>query len=215
MKSIKWADHLFNFIAVILGVLIAFYIDAAAEARKEKKDRKLILQSFIEELKQDEHNFKSYQIPDNEQQSAGLLRLMEHLVSRQMDSIEVLLPVALGLNNSSPNNSTYLAVVSSGKINLIENVRTKKAITSYYDALTVEAQYRGEAQLNFFNDELIPWLMDHTDLLNLNAEDVAGRTDFVNRLLIYQSLIENKMEHYKVILKEAESLRKELEAALE
>jgi hypothetical protein len=36
MKKVDWPNHLLNFIAVILGVFLAFYVSDRAEKRKER-----------------------------------------------------------------------------------------------------------------------------------------------------------------------------------
>ena len=38
MKSVNWFDHLLNFVAVILGVSLAFYISTRAEKSREKEE---------------------------------------------------------------------------------------------------------------------------------------------------------------------------------
>ena len=69
MKQINWSDHILNFLAVIIGVTLAFYVSDSADKSREKEELRLIVQSFIDELEEDRETYEDYQIPSNEEQS--------------------------------------------------------------------------------------------------------------------------------------------------
>jgi len=208
MKNIRWPDQILNFLGVILGVLMAFYISSAAESHKEEQELENILSSFRTELGNDLKEYSESQIPYHEAQIESIGKLFESL----SDSADEELSVVFEATNYSPQNTTYLSVVSSGKLALIKDLELRKNISRYYDVLSSEAVERGKAQIDFFMNEIIPWMIDHTDLMNVETEDVAGDTAFANRLLLYQSLIQGKTEQYQEISNSAHVLLQQIEA---
>jgi len=207
MKKINWPDHLLNFVAVILGVLLAFQIESIAENNKEKRELNEILQSFIEDIDMDRETYDDFQIPTNEQQSEMIGKLLTSILSNQVDSIEEQISVTFDVQNYSPISSTYLSVISSGKFGLIRDFEIKKAISDYYDVLAGESLKQGEVQMEFFLKEIIPWMVENTNILDIESEDVDGNIEFANRLVIYQTLINNKARQYKKLSKAAEELK--------
>ncbi len=210
MKNINWSDHFLNFLAVILGVLLAFQVESLAGEKKEKKEVEEILQSFIQDIEGDMEAFNDFQIPTNEKQSEAIGGLLAIILSDQVDSAEEQLSLAFNVQNYSPVSSTYLSATSSGKIGLIKDFEIKKAISNYYGVMANESVKRGELQLDFFMKEIIPWMIESTNIMDLEFEDVADDIKFANRLAIYKSLIDNKTEHYKSISEDAEDLKKSL-----
>ena len=210
MKRINWLDHLLNFFGVILGVLLAFYIGAAAETNKDKQDLNTILQSMARELEMDERAFKNGQIPSNTRQSKALHSLLEGVVSENLDTINQHLSAILNLDNSSPNSTTYTSVLSSGRLELIDDLNLKLSISRYYEELAQEAQWRGEVQWEFLKTEILPWLTKHVNLMDMQPNQVAGNTEFANKVILYQGLLENKLDHYKTVSAAALALRQDI-----
>ena len=210
MKRINWLDHLLNFFGVILGVLLAFYIGAAAEKSKDKQELDIILQSLVRELEMDERAFKEGQIPSNTQQSSALNSLLEGLITENQDTINQYLSSILNLDNSSPNSTTYTSVLSSGRLELIDDLNLKLSISRYYEELAQEAQWRGEVQWEFLKTEILPWLSKHVDLMDMQPNQVAGNTEFTNKVIIYQGLLENKLDHYQKIADAASNLKQDI-----
>jgi hypothetical protein len=68
MKQINWSDHILNFLAVIIGVTLAFYVSDNSDRKREKDELEKITRSFISELQDDRETYLEYQIPDNEVQ---------------------------------------------------------------------------------------------------------------------------------------------------
>ncbi|MEM6805558.1 MAG: hypothetical protein AAF696_29445, partial [Bacteroidota bacterium] len=79
MKRINWPDQILNFIGVILGVLLAFYITEIAENSKEKKEIKEFLTSFIGELDADIEAYDGRGISLNEEQSKVINQVIRNI----------------------------------------------------------------------------------------------------------------------------------------
>lgn len=203
MNNINWPEAILNFIAVILGVFLAFQIESSAADAREEKELEEIIQSFVKELENDHRNYVDYQIPSNEAISASIDTLLI-LIKSGEEGGQLNLP--LDLNNYSPVSSTYSSVVSSGKFSLIKDLQIKKGITNYYESLSSEAEQRGQVQVEYFLKEIIPWLVANTDLLNVELEDFLEDDEFANLLLIYKGLIDNKISQYELVAAEADTL---------
>lgn len=76
MKRIKWLSHVINFVAVILGVLLGFYINEQARSSDEEKERILLINSMINDLTADIKTYQDYQIPVNEKYKEGIDSLL-------------------------------------------------------------------------------------------------------------------------------------------
>ncbi len=209
MKKINLINHFLNFVAVILGVLLAFYVNSCSETNKEKNELREIVISLVADLENDHKTYSEFQIPTNVKQSKELENLIADILSTENKTQEKL-SVSVEVENYSPISSTYLSINSSGKINLIDDLEVKKMLSNYYDILSEESIKKGEIQVNFFLNEILPWMMENTDLLDIKSEELIGQKKLANRLILYRTLIENKTDQYKVIDKASIELQKML-----
>ena len=214
MKKIDWLNHFFNFIAVILGVFLAFWVSTRAEKIKDKRELQEIVVSLIDDLKSDQNTYQNYQIPLNEMQSDNIARLIIGIKTSNTDTITDYLSAALGIENFSPTSSTYLSISTSGKINLIDDLAIRYGLSDYYDVLSVESQEKGKVQVDFFLNQITPWLMDHIDLTDPDPEQLANSTEFANRLILFQTFIDNKTEGYHRLYEAAGVLEEKLKKLL-
>lgn len=209
MNKINWINHFFNFTAVILGVFLAFYVDSLSIERKEKQELQEIIKSLIEDLDKDHNTYSEYQIPSNEEQVEALGALIELILSEVPKPSEEV-DANINVNNYSPVSSTFLSLTTSGKINLIEDLMVRKALSNYYDILSTESIKKGELQVDFFMKEILPWLIENTDLTNITPDDFVGQKKMANKLILYQSFISNKIEQYRAIDESAIELKEML-----
>lgn len=214
MKKIDWLNHLFNFTAVILGVFLAFYVSDRAEKRKEKQELKIIVESLIEDLKSDQSTYLDYQLPVNRKHAEDIAELLEAILNEELDRINTYMSELLMLDNYSPNSTTYLSSTTTGKLTLIEDLEIKKMLSAYFDVQAAEVQKRGEIQTDFFLDDLLPWLMQNTNLGDMDPKSLVGDQILLNKLVIYQSFITNKIQGYEELVAFGAELIVELEAIL-
>ncbi|MEL6254981.1 MAG: DUF6090 family protein [Bacteroidota bacterium] len=215
MQNINWPDQILNFLGVILGVLLAFYISSAAETKKDRKELKNILKSFKTEIGKDLKEYQNGQIPFNSEQAEKMGNLLASIQKYKEDGTSEQMSFSFDVSNYSPQRTTYLSIVSSGKLGLIEDLELRKEIANYYDVFAEEAIEQGKAQIEYFMKEIIPWMIENTDMMNFDDEDIVDDTRFSNRVLLYQSLILNKVEQYKLVSEAAESLLVKIEKEIE
>lgn len=214
MKQINWADHILNFLAVIIGVSLAFYISSYSEQKKEQKEFRQIIQSLTDELSSDRASYIEFQIPSNEEQSTQLEELIGLVVAGDLDSLPDQMSVSFDLNNHSPSTVTFNSISASGKLNLIEDFELRNEVSKFYEEQVKEAQVRGEAQTVFLMDRIMPWMVENTDLLDMDFESMVENKQFVNLLAIYKTLIDSKTQHYKSLVEKSTNLEEKLNEIL-
>lgn len=64
-QMIHWQNHFFNFLAVILGVYLAFFISEWSKENRDRKEMKVLIESLITDLSDDIRVYEEYQIPIN------------------------------------------------------------------------------------------------------------------------------------------------------
>ena len=215
MKSkINWLNHLFNFLAVILGVYLAFFINEQAKKSQDRSESFLLMTSLVNDFEQDIQTYEKYQIPVNTQIQQEVSALIDMLSTGSIEDIEKNLSSILQVENFSPTVSTYSSMKLSGKLRLIEDLDLQKKLTSYYEGLVIESTRKDEYQVNFFTNELMSWLTDNVDLMEMKLFRDDDLVTLRNKLIIYGSLIEQKVTTYEMIVEDSESLKTQIESIL-
>ena len=62
-RKYNWMNHFFNFLAVILGVYLAFYLSERSKINQERKESMILMNSLVNDLSDDIKTYESYQIP--------------------------------------------------------------------------------------------------------------------------------------------------------
>ncbi len=210
----NWLNHLLNFVAVILGVYLAFYINEKAKANQDRNESLLLMNSLANDLSEDIRTYEGYQIPENIQHKQNVENLLDLLSADNLEGIEGQLPTILQLENFEPTTSTYSSMKASGKLRLIDDLALQKKLTGYYEGLVFESVKKGEFQVDFFVKELLPWLTDNVDMLEMKILNKGELIILRNKLIIYVSLIEQKVKTYEMIVEDSKQLKMRIESML-
>ncbi len=213
MNGINWSDHLLNFVAVILGVSLAFYISDSSARKKEKKELDQIIQSLIDELDTDINVYETYQIQSNKEHAKKIQEVINLIQSNRQDSLYEKFSYINSFNNYAPRNVTFNSITSSGKVDLIGDYELRRKITYYHEVWVAEANFKGENQVNFYNNNLLPWVLENTDFLDPDLS-VLDNAELTNILVFYQLIIEGKVKQYERLVEQGKELKAELEAFL-
>jgi len=214
-KQYHWFNHLFNFLAVILGVYLAFYINERAKTNQDRQEKRVLMQSLIEDLDEDISTYEDYQILENAKIQQEINKLMQELNSDNQKGISEQLPSVLQVESYMPTSSTYTSMKSAGKLTLLDNLELQKALSDFYEGLVVETELKGQYQVDYFTDDILSWYSQNVDILNMQLMNEANLTVFRNKLLIYQSLLDQKIETYKMVVRDSKALKSEIESLLE
>jgi len=210
----NWLNHLFNFLAVILGVYLAFYINERAQINQDQNESIMLMNSLLADLSKDIKAYEEYQIPVNKQYQQNVERLLSSLMTNDMDEIGEKISDVLGVENFTPSTSTYSSIKASGKLGLIDDLELQKMLTDYYEGLAVESIRKGEYQVDFFTGELMSWLTNNVDLTDMQLIHTNELIVFRNKLIIYGSLINQKVESYEMIVEDSKKLQFQIESLL-
>ena len=211
----NYINHLLNFLAVILGVFLAFYISDKAEINQDKKESRMLLESLANEINNDIETYTNYQIPDNENHIENLDKLIVALAEKNIEKINEQLPAIFNLNNYRASASTYSSIKASGKLKLIENFDLRRSISVFYEGVATESKIKGEFQVDFFKTELLPWAISNMDLMEMRLLDDYDKIILKNKIIIYKSLILQKVDSYKMIVEESVKLKAKIDSVLE
>lgn len=214
MSGINWSDHILNFVAVILGVSLAFYISSNSERNKERDEYSQMIRSLIEELETDIGIYTDYQIGANRDQSETIMEVVEMLTNNQSDSLLEKFQGCMSFTNYSPRNVTFNSISSTGKLDLIESYDLRKQISTYHEVWVAEAEFQGNMQVDFYRESLQSWIIKNGDFLNPDL-DVLRDKELVNMLIIYKSQIDGKLRKYERLVEEAKALKTKLEELIE
>ena len=210
----NWPNHLFNFLAVILGVYLAFYINEKAQINQDQNESLLLMNSLLGDLSEDIQAYEEYQIPVNIQYQQNVERLLNSLMTDNTEELGEQIPAILSVENFTPSTSTYSSIKASGKLRLIEDLALQKKLSDYYEGLVIESTRKNEYQVEFFTNELMTWLTNNVDLLEMEIQNTDELMILRNKLLIYGSLIDQKVKSYEMIVKDSKELKLQIESML-
>jgi hypothetical protein len=213
-RKYSWISHFFNFIAVILGVYLAFYINEKAKINQEREESIILMNSLVNDLSEDIKSYTEYQIPENIQQQKNIGNLLKILSTDTIEDAISQLSSVFQVENFSPTTSTYSSMKYSGKLTLIDNLALQKKLSNYYEGLVIESVKKGEFQANYFTKELLSWLTSNVDLLSMELLKQDELTILRNKLIIYESLIEQKVNTYTLVVEESKKLKERIESIL-
>lgn len=211
---LNWLGHFLNFLAVILGVYLAFYMNERAKIKDDRAEGKLLMEALLADLSDDINSYAEYQIPLNEQHLKNVAELLQVLSSDMSADTTGSLATIFDVQNFAPTTATYSSMKSSGKLRLISDLSLRKGLTSYYEGLVLESVAKGEFQVDYFTDELLVWLTEHADLSTMALTADADRLVLQNKLIIYQSLIDQKVESYRMVVERSQALKAQIEELL-
>ena len=214
-EKYSWTNHLFNFLAVILGVYLAFYVNERAKMNQDKKESVILMNSLLNDLSEDIKLYEDYEIPENVQQQKNIGELLELLASNNLEDIGSKLTIVFQVENYAPTTSTYSSMKSSGKLTLIDDLSLQKELSDFYEGLVFESVKKGEFQVEFFTNELLSWVTTNVDLMEMKLLKRDELIILRNKLIIYESLIEQKVSSYQQIVEDSKKLTFNIESILD
>lgn len=208
--SISWLNHILNFVAVILGVFLAFYISERARMGNQNEEMAQFKESLFQDLEEDKKAYASYHIPINTEAVEQIDTLIQLLSTQRWEEINQALPLLFSIENYTPTAATYNTLEASGKLTYFDDLSLQNAISGYYLGLIMECEAKNEAQVDYFISEVVPWLVDHSDFETMRLTGQQEVRKLKNLLIFYQVLVRQKKEQYELILQEATSLQEVL-----
>lgn len=173
--------YFFEFVVIILGVSISFWINERDRVKKKEKLHQQDTIDLISDLKTDEKNFESVlnSINEGEKKTRRLIRVIEKAKAKTInydtfvDSI-ISIGYVYGYSTFFMNNATYKSLISNGRIQLFPN-QLNTEIKKYYEYVSKRVDDNNhivdEITLNYYNN-----IHPFTLYLSNNGNDLDRKT---------------------------------------
>ena len=190
-SKIKWSNHVIELLIVIMGIIIAFWLNNKATQSKENRQKIVYLNDIRNDLKKDSVRLSS-NIRNNEAKSEKLLRGLD-LIKNSESSIDSVLMYVLEIGNYdffNPENFTLTSLLQSGDLKIIDSEETKRELLRLlriYDSID-------NMQNNFLqalDDNYFPMLLTKVDMIEFKAIDPS---------FFYDLEIKNYCAHFTLVI---------------
>ncbi len=144
-RSRKGLDFVFEFLAIILGVLVAFWLSSWGEVRKEKKLEKFYLNELVQNLSLDQEQLRAV-IKDQSKRADvlnWLLEMMPHTELKDKNKVDSTYASTRGNRTFFPATGAYKSMVSEGSLDLISNKELVTLLVELYEFYYVRSIYLG------------------------------------------------------------------------
>lgn len=180
----KVLEYLIEFILVIVGISIAFWLSERAEDNKKDKLEVQYLEDLKEDLQAD-IDLIDYLAILNQGKTAELEKALTYLAGQPseltLDSIPYYGQAIGNLNFFYPNNFTYISLKQSGDFKIVKNHDVRKLLVRLYSSY--ETLEREQSNLiNALDDHFFPKYFDSYELITNKVVDLSyfGSPNFSN-----------------------------------
>ncbi|WKK76751.2 DUF6090 family protein [Marivirga salinae] len=209
-----WLNHSVNFVAIIIGVYLAFYMNERTKENQHREESLILMNSLRTDLQSDIESYESYQIPENKRHQQNVGNLLNILLKDSLSGNEDQLSTIFELQNYEPSSATYSSMKSSGKLSLLNDLSLQNELANFYEGFALESIDKGESQVDFFSEELLPWYMNNLDFTNMQVLNPSELVVLRNKLIIYETLIDQKLQSYEGIVRESKALKNSIDALI-
>ena len=166
-SKINWRQAIAEVGLLMLGVLLALWVDSAVDSRQELAEEQQYLVALIEDFEENRDALAAHIRAASLTRDADLALLQTPVDAHPVETIRTLLGNAFLIQQFEPVMATYQDMVNSGDIRLLRN-----------DILRVSlARFEGQARLQA---ETSRWAWDHwvrfEEPLLIEARALAGST---------------------------------------
>ena len=222
-REIPWPRILAEGVAIVVSILLAFWIQAWWEGRQDRDDELVILSNLLEEFRQVRENIadiQDYQVAIRAS-AYRLAELSEHPAEADDEEIEQLLTDMTWLSSPSKFSVPVLsATLDRGDDRLISNPGLRIRLILFTDKFEWIRETMQE-DVDFMKWYLEPFLSKHASILHLFQTDqrrpgtsgfvfpsppVEPQTAFSHRPLLEQREFQNLMLQRATILEDIVSL---------
>lgn len=132
-EKIQWKNQTINFLAIIVGVYVAFYLTERSAQATSRKQAKAYLASMADDLGND---IKNLQVAtDTIRQVLKVSQTLTRSIATQRiptDSVQVMINSLYIIAPFTPQDNSYQSLKASGKFDAIDNVELRRKITELY-----------------------------------------------------------------------------------
>jgi len=182
-ERIQWKNQLINFVAIIIGVYVAFYITERSARASKQKQVQYMLSSMADDLEEDIKNLKGstdtlkffLKVSKSLANSVAIGHPPKDSINFMINSLSIMLPFV-------PKDNSFQSLQMSGNFELVD-MKLRKEITElyhqHYGAIRISDNISEQMRIEM----IAPFLMQHLqfDANGLkNANELWKNTMFVN-----------------------------------
>ena len=161
-KKNKWKEYLAELLVVIVGITIAFALENYSKEKKDKDEQTLYLNAISADLNKDIAHIES--LIDSSKV------LMQHVTevfqfnytqaaTEQFKRHHITSTYTVPYFKS--NNGSYLSLINSGDMKIIESFELRNAITDLYTVWYTEIERMDAFIQNLVNEMIYPYMLDN------------------------------------------------------
>ena len=161
-KPLKYLRYAIGeIILVVVGILIALSINNWNEYRKERLLEYGLLGKISENILEDIAEYEIYAADDSVEITNidSVLAIIRNPFKYQTNDINKPIKSLLVLRKLTPNKSAVTNLISSGKINIIENKDLLEQILEYYNRMDRHIDGVDDALFTYTRNQIGPYLM--------------------------------------------------------
>ena len=199
----KWPEYLLEILVITIGVLGAFSLNSWNELRKDSASELSALMDLKQEFAKNTDVFSDhYQFKKGMSQT--WMNFISNISNRQLNKSERLItPVSPGVRTYNPSRSILSYILSTGKIDKVENDSLKYFLTNWNDILLDYAEDEAR-HLEFWDKEitvlersLLPYRFYNVD--SIDAEKNAFYNKNETKKMIFEAF--DNLEYQNLLLR--------------
>jgi hypothetical protein len=166
-KDSVWRHPLLEGLAVLVGILVAFGIDASWQARSERLSERAYLEAVRNELVDARQHFvdRDRELARDMERAAEIVRILGATEALNLaDDSVTTLALQLGPQSvQTPPRAALDDLTSSGGIALVDNSSVRRAVASYQSALNNDAAAQ-ELMVDLWLNHFAPYRSAHATI---------------------------------------------------
>ncbi len=218
IRSINWLNHFIELMVVILGVTIAFMLNSWKESRDISKSENEYLQSIVNDLNADIVFLDTLSIL-TQSNLASLDSLLDVIQSNDFSNDSLIRSYHFHFQSQSDfltRNVTYLSMLNSGKLEIIQDFKLKMSIIqlyqSDYDHLNLIEKNYNELMRN----HVIPYAAENFvyNVPMVENKEYFTSNKFIGMVYSIRYSVEYKMDLYNRFRDHAIQLKSDIQEYL-
>lgn len=210
----NWNKLLLELIVVFLGVTAGFVLNNWGTHRQEKQDEKKYITGFYQDAEANLVELEEFIKADSLWLNRNI-QILAALVEKSLpeDSAKSAMGQLVELAKIDFNTGTYENITNSGNLNIINNFETRTDLVEYHLEIDRVIFIQDFFQ-NFYDRFVFQFLISDFDLLRgeFTNPNILRSIKFSNMFAGYYSMVQQRLDAYKILLTKNKKLLKTLKA---
>ena len=215
-KKVEWRLHFIELLVVIIGISIAFTLEGWSSDRKQQKLQTNYLNSLKADLEKDKEDFQNI-IDSTNVILKNVGEVFQYIYTKR--PVEVYrrhhITSSYLATYFYPQNGTYVSLINSGDINVIDNFELKASLSDLYNVQYREIERMDNVIRNLVDNMLQPFVINEIKF-SMTRDGIEDDTPLktnktINMLGSFFNLLSARQEAYKGMMETCDALIAQLE----